>query len=72
MRNLLSILCFLLPFLATAQSNNECYVQKMDASGIDVSTKYIPLNEAACKLKNTLPIEYKDKFKVYSYGLYYI
>ena len=68
MRNLLSILCFLLPILVTAQTNTpDCYVLKSDATGFErnYETKLEPI---ACQIANIL--DKPNDFKVFDYGLY--
>jgi hypothetical protein len=68
MRNLLSILCFLLPFLVVAQTNNpKCFILKSDITGFE--RKYeTDLNPISCEIATLLGKP--DSFKVFDYGLY--
>ncbi|MEZ5041077.1 MAG: hypothetical protein R2828_14360 [Saprospiraceae bacterium] len=49
-----------------------CYIQKLDASGIDVTPYQNDLNAAACELQSSFPSEFQNSFKVFGYGYYRI
>jgi hypothetical protein len=61
------ILAVAFQFKGMSQS---CYVQKTDASDIDVSHNQTQLEGSACELKNAIPTTYSLNFKVFSYGFY--
>ena len=58
--------CFL-----SVQSQN-CYVQLSNMSGFDTSPYLEELEAAACALKESLPLEYQNDFKVFDFEFYRI
>ncbi len=56
--------------IAAPQVSAQCYRQLFDASGFNTDPYQGSLGEAACALRETLPTEFKDKFKVFSCGFY--
>jgi hypothetical protein len=71
MKNLALIgVLFLLPTLKLI--GQTCYIQKLDASGIDVAPFQNDLNTAACELQSSFPSEFQSSFKVFGYGYYRI
>ena len=70
MSKLLKVLFLLFPFSIIAQVQDTSYFQKFDASGIDVNEYFPQLNIAAKHLRDSLPTQYKNNFKVFGYGFY--
>ena len=68
------ILFLLLSFLFTISmplTGQNCYQRLTDASGIEPnSSQLLELETAACRLIDSLPILYRDSFKVYDFGFY--
>jgi hypothetical protein len=53
--------------------SQSCYVRLFDASGITPTQYQLDaLENAACRLRDSLPIEFRDSFKVYDLGVYTI
>jgi len=50
--------------------NAQCYIQKTDVSGLDLSTYQSGLNQAACSARDSLPMEFQSQFKVVTFGFY--
>jgi hypothetical protein len=58
---------FLLSNIAFSQN---CYKSIADMSGIDNSPYQTELENAACELRNAMPEEFRNKFKVFDFGFY--
>jgi hypothetical protein len=56
-------------FISNLHSQN-CYKVIADFSGIDNTSHLAELESAACALRDSMPIELRNKFKVYDFGFY--
>lgn len=65
-----STVIFLFYFVLSFSLKAQCYLQKTEASGFNLAQFQASLNQAACSLKDSLPIEFQSQFKVLAYGLY--
>lgn len=50
--------------------SQECYINLVDASGIDMSEYQTELETKACELRESFPSEYQSQFNVYDFGFY--
>jgi hypothetical protein len=69
MKKQIQILLLIL-FVSTLGFSQSCYKIIADMSGIDTIPHRTQLENAACELKNAMPEEFRDKFKVYDFGFY--
>jgi len=69
---LLSLISFLIFFSLNFGStlNGQCYENLGEMSGIDVSSYQSDIEAAACSLRDALPQEYRNDFKVFDFGYY--
>ncbi|HKK88679.1 MAG TPA: hypothetical protein VJ917_07495, partial [Saprospiraceae bacterium] len=52
------------------QANSQCYTQLDDASGYDRSSSFYVVEDAACRLSDSLPSNLRDSFGIYGFGFY--
>ncbi len=69
MRILIVLYACLLLFSSKTQSQNQCYLQIGEYTGIENSNMQI-IEEAACILKDSFPVTLRDYFKVYDFTYY--
>lgn len=69
MKKQIQVLIFFL-FVSTLGISQNCYKLIADMSGIDNTPYQSDLETAACDLRNSMPEEFRDKFKVYDFGFY--
>ena len=61
----------LLAWTLQAGAQSPCYVRLNDASGYTpTNTQLNDLEAAACRLIDSLPVEFRDSFKVFDFGFY--
>ena len=68
MKKTIVFIGLMIMFLDLASQN--CYIQKEEASGINVQVNQILLNQEACNLIGVFPESFQDDFKVYGAGFY--
>lgn len=61
------LICFL---LSAGSAFSQCYTQLDDVSGFDRSTSFYVVEQAACRLLDSLPPEFQDSFAIYGFGFY--
>ena len=67
MKKLTLFLVFSLSIKLAAQT---CYIQKSDASGVDIDQYQSALNDEACLLRDAFPTDFQSGFKVFGFGYY--
>jgi hypothetical protein len=69
MKKLLILLTFICINLNT-KAQNSCYNVIEDFSGLDNSSHFTELEQAACELRESMPLVFRDSFKVFDFGYY--
>src|SRR5690554_5542561 len=49
---------------------SQCYIELENHSGLDISFNQSEYNELACEIIDSLPVEFQNDFKVFSFGNY--
>lgn len=69
MKNTITFLSFFV-LLATKTLGQVCHIELTDASGFNTQPYQTFLENEACQLRNTFPIEFQSQFKVIETGFY--